>query len=273
MSLNEWRDPSARTWPRRGDDLLHLLQRRRPVDALGAVAVVAGPVELAHGVSSAARCSLVRQASARMVSTGLTPPLVTCSEPSAMVTPVVAPDAAPRVGHRGAGVAAHAAAAGLVLARAGTGGLRPQQRRGRAGAAGLEPLVRALAQELGAAHVVGLAGVGEQAHGGHAVAVGDRGLERDARAGGGHLLDRPDDQLGARVGLAERVGARLAPGRDDAGGGELRVRLDRDRDELVGEDAAAEDAVVVVAEVGGRDQRPGPDRVLHELVEEPTAPA
>ena len=59
--------------------------------------------------------------------------------------------------------------------------------------------------------------------------------------GGGHLLDRPDDELRARVGLAHGVGARLAPGRDHAGAAELRVGLDRDRDELVGEDAAAED--------------------------------
>ena len=86
--------------------------------------------------------------------------------------------------------------------------------------------------------------------------------------GGGHLLDRSDDELGARVGLAHRGGARLAPGRDHAGGAELQVRLDRDRDELVGEDAAAEDPVVVVAVVGGRDRGPGPDAVLHRLVED-----
>ena len=87
-------------------------------------------------------------------------------------------------------------------------------------------------------------------------------------AADGHLLDRPDDELGAGVGLAHGVGARLSPGRDHAGAAEPRVGLHGERDELVGEDAAAEDPVVVVAEVGGRDRRPGPDAILHGLVED-----
>ena len=201
-----------------------------------------------------------------MVSTGLTPPLVTCSEPSAMVTPSW-PQTRPRVGHGAAGVGAHAAGAGLVLARAGTLRVRPYQRL-----VVRAPLARShsSARRPGTRRARRRSARGQRRAGARRACrwVGDGGLERDARGGRGDLLDRPDDELGARVGLAHGVGARLPPGRDHAGAAELRVGLDGDRDELVGEDAAAEDAVVVVAEVGGRDRRAWPDAVLHGLVED-----
>ena len=117
----------------------------RPIpEQIGGVARAADPCPIAYRatlddrVTHAASRSAERNASARIVSTGFTGPFVTCTRPVHDPEIVVAVHPAPRIGHRGRGVVAHAARARLVL----TGGeaVTDRRRPHPAGAARVHPL-------------------------------------------------------------------------------------------------------------------------------------
>ena len=161
--------------------------------------------------SSPARRSLIRRARARIVSTGLTPPLVTCSEPSATVTP-----SWPHTRPHGSVTEVRGSAPMRQLPAWCWPALGPVGCAQTSAVVVRAPLARSHSSARSPRNAALATSFGSRAAdsrrtAGMPLASVTEGSSVTRERGGGHLLDRPDDELGARVGRAHRGGARLDP--------------------------------------------------------------